>query len=79
MRGRTIFLTVLGVLAFVAMLGLVGTIDLQEEVIYSQKQVINYYEEVIDLHVDYEVYDSLQYTDEYINVVDNYYENYGNY
>lgn len=79
MRGRTIILTVLGVLAFVAMLGLVGTIDLQEEIIYSQKQVINYYEEVIDLHVDCEVYDSLQYTDEYINVVDNYYENYGNY
>lgn len=79
MRGRTIILTVLGVLAFVAMLGLVGTIDLQEEVIYSQKQVIDYYEEVIDLHVDCEVYDSLQYTDKYINVVDNYYEYYGNY
>ena len=69
----------LGVIAFIVMLGLVGTIDLQEEVIYSQKQVINYYEEVIDLHVDCGVYDSLQYTDEYINVVDNYYENYGNY
>lgn len=79
MRGKTIILTVLGVLTFVAMLGLVGAIDLQEEIIYSQKQVIDYYEEVIDLHVDYKVYDSLQYTDEYINVVDNYYENYGNY
>lgn len=79
MRVRTIILTVLGVVAFVIMLGLVGTIDLQEEIIYSQKQVIDYYEEVIDLHVDCEVYDSLQYTDEFISIVDNYYENYGNY
>lgn len=79
MRIRTIILTVVGVLVFIGALGIVGTVDLQEEIIYSQKQVINYYEEVIDLHVDCEVYDSLQYTDKYINVVDNYYENYGNY
>ena len=70
MRGKTIVLTVLGV---------AGTADLQSEVIQSQRQVMDYYDEVLYLELGEEKYDSLLYTDDYINIVDKYYENYGDY
>ena len=79
MRGKTIVLTILGVLLLVLLLGVAGTADLQSEIIESQKQVIEYYEDVDLLEMGYEKYDSLIYTDDYINIVDKYYENYGNY
>ena len=79
MRGKTIVLTVLGVLLFILLLGVAGTADLQSEIIESQRQVMDYYDEVLYLELGEEKYDSLIYTDEYINIVDKYYENYGNY
>ena len=79
MRGKTIVLTVLGVLFLVLLLGVAGTADLQSEIIESQKQVIEYYEDVYLLEMGYEKYDSLINTDDYIRIVDGYYENYGNY
>ena len=79
MRGRTIILTILGVLFLLLLLGVAGTADLQSEIIESQRQVIDYYDEVLYLELGEEKYDSLLYTDEYINIVDKYYENYGNY
>lgn len=79
MRGKTIVLTVLGVLFLVLLLGVAGTADLQSEVIESQQQVIDYYDEVLYLELGEEKYDSLIYTDKYINIVDKYYENYGDY
>ena len=79
MRGRTIILTVLGVLLLVLLLGVTGTADLQSEIIESQRQVMDYYDEVLYLELGEEKYDSLIYTDDYINIVDKYYENYGEY
>ena len=79
MRGKTIILTVLGVLLFLLLLGVAGTTDLQSEIIESQRQVMDYYDEVLYLELGEEKYDSLIYTDEYINIVDKYYENYGDY
>lgn len=79
MRVKTIALTILGVLFLVLLLGVAGTADLQSEVIESQKQVMDYYDEVLYLELGEEKYDSLIYTDKYINIVDKYYENYGNY
>ena len=79
MRARTVVLTVLGVLLFILLLGVAGTADLQSEVIESQKQVIEYYEDVYLLEMGYEKYDSLINTDDYIRIVDGYYENYGDY
>ena len=79
MRGRTIILTIIGILFLLLLLGVAGTADLQSEVIESQKQVIDYYDEVLYLELGEEKYDSLIYTDKYINIVDKYYENYGNY
>lgn len=79
MRGRTIILTVLGVLLLVLLLGVTGTADLQSEIIESQRQVMDYYDEVLYLELGEEKYDSLIYTDDYINIVDKYYENYGDY
>lgn len=79
MRGKTIALTVLGVLLLLLLLGVAGTADLQSEVIESQKQVIKYYEDVYLLEMGYEKYDSLINTDDYIRIVDGYYENYGDY
>lgn len=79
MRTRTVVLTILGVLLFILLLGVAGTADLQSEVIESQKQVIDYYDEVLYLELGEEKYDSLIYTDKYINIVDKYYENYGDY
>lgn len=79
MRARTIVLTVLGVLLLLLLLGVAGTADLQSEVIESQKQVIDYYDEVLYLELGEEKYDSLIYTDNYINIVDKYYEDYGDY
>ena len=79
MRVRTIVLTVLGVLLLLLLLGVAGTADLQSEIIESQKQVIDYYDEVLYLELGEEKYDSLIYTDKYINIVDEYYENYGDY
>ena len=79
MRVRTIVLTVLGVLLFLLLLGVAGTADLQSEIIESQRQVIDYYDEVLYLEMGDEKYDSLIYTDDYINIVDKYYENYGDY
>jgi hypothetical protein len=79
MRGRTIALTVLGVLLLVLLLGVAGTADLQSEVIQSQRQVIDYYDEVLYLELGEEKYDSLLYTDDYIRIVDAYYEDYGDY
>ena len=79
MRARTIVLTVLGVLLLLLLLGVAGTADLQSEVIESQQQVIDYYDEVLYLELGEEKYDSLIYTDDYINIVDKYYENYGDY
>ena len=79
MRGKTIVLTVLGVLLFLLLLGVAGTADLQSEIIESQKQVIEYYEDVYLLEMGYEKYDSLINTDDYIRIVDGYYENYGDY
>ena len=79
MRGRTIILTILGVLLLLLLLGVAGTADLQSEVIQSQRQVIDYYDEVLYLELSKEKYDSLMYTDKYINIVDKYYEDYGDY
>ena len=79
MRARIIVLTVLGVLLFLLLLGVAGTADLQSEVIESQRQVIDYYDEVLYLELGEEKYDSLLYTDDYINIVDKYYEDYGDY
>lgn len=79
MRVKTIVLTVLGALLLILLLGVAGTADLQSEVIESQKQVIDYYDEVLYLELGEEKYDSLIYTDKYINIVDKYYENYGDY
>ena len=79
MRVKTISLTVLGVLFLVLLLGIAGTADLQSEIIESQRQVMDYYDEVLYLELGEEKYDSLIYTDKYINIVDKYYENYGNY
>ena len=79
MQGKTIILTVLGVLFLLLLSGIAGTADLQSEVIESQKQVIDYYDEVLYLELGEEKYDSLIYTDDYINIVDKYYENYGDY
>ena len=79
MRVKTIALTVLGVIFLLLLLGVAGTADLQSEVIESQKQVIEYYEDVYLLEMGYEKYDSLIYTDDYIRIVDAYYENYGDY
>ena len=79
MRGKTIALTVLGVMFLLLLLGVTGTADLQSEIIESQRQVMDYYDEVLYLELGEEKYDSLLYTDEYINIVDKYYENYGDY
>ena len=79
MRGKIIALTILGVLFLILLLGVAGTADLQSEVIESQKQVIEYYEDVYLLEMGYEKYDSLINTDDYIRIVDGYYENYGDY
>ena len=79
MRGKTVVLTVLGVLLLLLLLGVAGTADLQSEIIESQKQVIEYYEDVYLLEMGYEKYDSLINTDDYIRIVDGYYENYGDY
>ena len=79
MRVKTIALTVLGVMFLVLLLGVAGTADLQSEIIESQKQVIEYYEDVYLLEMGYEKYDSLINTDDYIRIVDGYYENYGDY
>ena len=79
MRARTIILTVLGVLLLLLLLGVAGTADLQSEIIESQRQVMDYYDEVLYLELGEEKYDSLIYTDDYINIVDEYYENYGDY
>ena len=79
MRGKAIALTVLGVLLLLLLLGVAGTTDLQSEIIESQRQVMDYYDEVLYLELGEEKYDSLIYTDEYINIVDKYYENYGDY
>lgn len=79
MRVKTIALTILGVLLFILLLGVAGTADLQSEIIESQKQVIDYYEDVYLLEMGYEKYDSLINTDDYIRIVDGYYENYGDY
>ena len=79
MRVKTIALTILGVLFLVLLLGVAGTADLQSEVIESQQQVMDYYDEVLYLELGEEKYDSLIYTDDYINIVDKYYENYGDY
>ena len=79
MRVKTIALTVLGVLFLVLLLGIAGTADLQSEIIESQRQVMDYYDEVLYLELGEEKYDSLIYTDDYIRIVDRYYENYGNY
>ena len=79
MRVKTIALTVLGVMFLVLLLGVAGTADLQSEIIQSQRQVMDYYDEVLYLELGEEKYDSLIYTDEYINIVDKYYENYGDY
>ena len=79
MRARTVVLTILGVLLLLLLLGVAGTADLQSEIIESQKQVINYYEDVYLLEMGYEKYDSLINTDDYIRIVDGYYENYGDY
>ena len=79
MRVRTIVLTILGVLLLLLLLGVAGTADLQSEIIESQRQVIDYYDEVLYLELGEEKYDSLLYTDDYIRIVDAYYENYGDY
>ena len=79
MRGKTIALTILGVLFLLLLLGVAGTADLQSEITESQRQVMDYYDEVLYLELGEEKYDSLLYTDEYINIVDKYYENYGDY
>lgn len=79
MRGKTIVLTILGVLLLLLLLGVAGTADLQSEVIQSQRQVIDYYDEVLYLEMGDEKYDSLMNTDDYIRIVDGYYENYGDY
>ena len=79
MRARTVVLTILGVLLLLLLLGVAGTADLQSEIIESQKQVIDYYEDVYLLEMGYEKYDSLINTDDYIRIVDGYYENYGDY
>lgn len=79
MRARTVVLTILGVLLLLLLLGVAGTADLQSEIIQSQRQVMDYYDEVLYLELGEEKYDSLIYTDKYINIVDKYYENYGNY
>ena len=79
MRGKTIILTVLGVLFLVLLLGVAGTADLQSEVIETQRQVMDYYDEVLYLELGEEKYDSLIYTDKYIRIVDSYYDNYGDY
>ena len=79
MRARTVVLTILGVLLLLLLLGVAGTADLQSEVIQSQRQVMDYYDEVLYLELGEEKYDSLLYTDDYINIVDKYYENYGDY
>ena len=79
MRGKTIILTVLGVLLLVLLLGVAGTADLQSEIIESQRQVMDYYDEVLYLEMGDEKYDSLMNTDDYIRIVDGYYENYGDY
>ena len=79
MRGKTIVLTVLGVLLFLLLLGVAGTADLQSEIIESQRQVIDYYDEVLYLEMGDEKYDSLMNTDDYIRIVDGYYENYDDY
>ena len=79
MRARTVVLTILGVLLLLLLLGVAGTADLQSEIIESQKQVIEYYEDVYLLEMGYEKYDSLINTDDYIRIVDGYYENYGDY
>ena len=79
MRVKTIALTVLGVMFLLLLLGVAGTADLQSEIIESQQQVMDYYDEVLYLELGEEKYDSLIYTDDYINIVDKYYENYGDY
>ena len=79
MRARTVILTILGVLLLLLLLGVAGTADLQSEVIESQRQVMDYYDEVLYLELGEEKYDSLLYTDDYIRIVDGYYENYGDY
>lgn len=79
MRARTVVLTILGVLLLLLLLGVAGTADLQSEVIQSQRQVIDYYDEVLYLELGEEKYDSLLYTDDYIRIVDSYYDNYGDY
>lgn len=79
MRARTVVLTILGVLLLLLLLSVAGTADLQSEVIESQRQVIDYYDEVLYLELGEEKYDSLIYTDDYINIVDKYYEDYGDY
>lgn len=79
MRGKTIVLTILGVLLLLLLLGVAGTADLQSEIIESQRQVMDYYDEVLYLEMGDEKYDSLINTDDYIRIVDGYYENYGDY
>ena len=79
MRTRTVVLTILGVLLLLLLLGVAGTADLQSEIIESQRQVMDYYDEVLYLELGEEKYDSLIYTDDYIRIVDAYYENYGDY
>ena len=79
MRVKTIALTILGVLLLLLLLGVAGTADLQSEIIESQRQVMDYYDEVLYLELGEEKYDSLLYTDDYIRIVDGYYENYGDY
>ncbi len=79
MRTRTVVLTILGVLLLLLLLGVAGTADLQSEIIESQRQVMDYYDEVLYLELGEEKYDSLIYTDKYINIVDKYYEDYGDY
>ena len=79
MRARTVVLTILGVLLLLLLLGVAGTADLQSEISESQRQVMDYYDEVLYLELGEEKYDSLIYTDDYIRIVDAYYENYGDY
>ena len=79
MRGKTIALTILGVLLLLLLLGVAGTADLQSEIIESQRQVMDYYDEVLYLELGEEKYDSLINTNDYIRIVDGYYENYGDY
>ena len=79
MRVKTIALTILGVLFLVLLLGVAGTADLQSEIIESQRQVMDYYDKVLYLELGEEKYDSLINTDDYIRIIDGYYENYGDY